>query len=91
MRPPTEAVSLLGSAVSGFLLKLGRDARELGIELSAQTVDDRNNRNGNACGNQAIFYGDGAGLVHQKLHNFGYRMTPTRVAPTACLSRTGLK
>jgi hypothetical protein len=82
---------LLGSDVGGFLLKLGRDARELGVKLSAQTVDDRNNRNGNACGNQAIFYGGGAGLVHQKLHNFGHRMTPTRVAPNAGLSRTRLK
>src|SRR5262245_17900329 len=46
----------------------GRRGRECRGELGAQPMHDRDNGNGNACGNEAILNSGGARLVFEKLH-----------------------
>ena len=56
MRPPIE----------GGLIQLRRDRRKGRIELRAEALHNRNDGNGNPCGDQAILDGGRAGFVTQE-------------------------
>ena len=45
------------------LLELGRDALELGVQAGAEAVHDRDDRDRDASGNEAVFDGRRAGIV----------------------------
>jgi hypothetical protein len=75
VRASIPPVNEKGAAVSGGsgcvqvmsqLLKLGRDAVELGVEARADRIDRGNDHDRNAGGNQTIFNRGGAGLILQK-------------------------
>src|SRR5215813_12720139 len=56
------------------LLERGVDRGELGVQVGAEAIDDRDDRQRNAGGNEAVFDRGGAGLVlhetgKQVLHN----------------------
>jgi hypothetical protein len=55
-------------AVHG-LLKLCRDTRERRIQLRAEAVHNRNDGDGNAGGNQAVFNGCGSRLILHEPNN----------------------
>ena len=57
---------LVSASTMRDLFQLRRDARERRIQLCAETVDDGNNRNGNAGGNQAVFDGRGCRFILQE-------------------------
>ena len=73
-------LSLSGPAFRGGLFKLSGDAAESRMQLRADAVDDRDDDNGNARGDQAIFNGRSSRLVFpesgEKLgqHLFGPRI-----------------
>jgi hypothetical protein len=67
----TAAASMLQTGVWG-LFKLGRDAREFFVERAAQPIDHCDDRNRNACCDQAVFDGGSAGFVLQKRNNLGH-------------------
>jgi len=48
------------------LLQLGRDAGELAVEGRADRIDGRDDHNGNASGDEAIFNGRRTRLILQK-------------------------
>ena len=53
------------------LFQLRRNAGEAGVQLGADTVDNGDNRNGDASGDQAILDSRGARLVLHKTRNEG--------------------
>jgi len=53
----------------GRLLELGRDAREARVELAANRIDDGDNRDRDAGGDQTIFDGGGFALIFHKCNN----------------------
>ena len=50
----------------GVLFERGRDASELGVQLGAKAIDDRDDRDGNPGGDQSVFNGGSARLILQK-------------------------
>jgi hypothetical protein len=60
-------------------LELGRDAGELGIQLGAEAIDDRDDRNGNPGSDQTVFNGSSAGLVLQKRNKLGRGFDSSRL------------
>ena len=55
-----------------MLLKLGRNAGEIGVERAADRIDRRNNHNGNASSDQTIFDRGSSRIVFQKSEDFGH-------------------
>ena len=64
----------------------GRRRRECGGELRAQAVHDRDDGNGNPCGNKAILDRRGARFVFEKLHEGRHLQ---RLQVRACCLRFG--
>ena len=50
------------------LLELGRDAGEAGVQLAAKAVHDRDDRDRNASGNEAVFDGRRTRVVIHETH-----------------------
>ena len=59
----------LKSKNSRRLLQRAVDAAELGVQVAADAVDDGDNGERNAGGDEAVFDGGGAGLVLHKTRN----------------------
>src|SRR5271163_1542096 len=53
----------------GILFELGRDARKRAVELCTKAVDDGDDRNRDARGNQAVFDCRGAAIVIHETQN----------------------
>lgn len=51
------------------LLEAGRDGGELGVQRAAEIVDDGDNRQRDAGGDQAVFNGGGAGFILHETRN----------------------
>jgi hypothetical protein len=68
-KPPSPA-ALPESAKIRSLFELGRDARELIVELAAEAIDHGDDRNRNARGNQAIFDRGSPRIVLQERNKF---------------------
>src|SRR5262249_38712331 len=63
--------------------ELGRDVRERGFQLAAERVDDRDDGDRDAGGNQAILDGGRTGLVLGELHK---GLHAQLLDPRGCLS-----
>jgi hypothetical protein len=68
-RPPTEAAFPALAQTCGVLLERSRDGIERVVQLSAQAIDDRDDCNGNAGGNQAVFDCGSARTIFQETQN----------------------
>ena len=58
------------------LFKLGRDARELGIQRGAKAIDHGDDGDRDTGGNQAVFNSGSARLVLQKRGELRHESTP---------------
>ena len=59
----------------GGLLQLGRDAGEVRVQLRAESIDDRDDRDRNTSGDEAVLDGGSARVVLQKGDNFTHLLT----------------
>ena len=60
----------------GVLLKLGRNACERSVKLSAHAIDSCDDHNGNPTGDQSVLDSGSAGLVLQKRNNLRHESAP---------------
>ena len=64
-------------ANSGGLLQLRRDRRELGVQLGAYAVHDRDDGEPNASCDEAVFNRGGPGFVFEKRAELAHRLSVT--------------
>jgi hypothetical protein len=88
-KPPVAGGFFTSSLLS--LLKLGRDAREIRVELRAQGIDDGDNRNRDAGGDQAVFDGGSAIFVFQESNKLGHTYYSEASPPCTVLPSGALK
>src|SRR3954464_10094293 len=55
--------------VRSVLLEAGRDRVELGVQRGAQVIDDSDDRQRDAGGDQTVFNGGGAGFIFREIRN----------------------
>ena len=60
-------------------MELSRDAGELGVQLSAKAVDDRDDRDRNARRDEAVLDGGGAGLVLHETHEEVFHLVAPKI------------
>jgi hypothetical protein len=84
MRPPYVAASI-AHGFAGRSFKLRRDTRERRTQFCAEAVHSRNDGDGNAGGNQAVFNGRGSRLIlykpNKKLRHSGALGLPSSPRP----------
>ena len=62
-------------ANSGGLLQLRRDRRELGVQLGAKAVHNRNDGERNASCDEAVFNRGGPGFVFEKREELAHKLS----------------